>query len=106
MSGSAGGGEETISRKADTAPRRRPNQLIPAAVSGSKIVPLAGAGSEASGTKLPGDSPMSSVIPTEVAAIRYLRFGSLWPSMLQNQRSPIGNRVARSHVNGRSWPVQ
>ena len=26
MSGSAGGGEETISRKADTAPRRRPNQ--------------------------------------------------------------------------------
>jgi hypothetical protein len=25
MSGSAGGGEETISRKADTAPRRRPN---------------------------------------------------------------------------------
>jgi hypothetical protein len=26
MSGSAGGGEETTSRKADTAPRRRPNQ--------------------------------------------------------------------------------
>jgi hypothetical protein len=39
---------------------------------------------------------MSSVIPSEVAASRKRRFGSVCPSSEQNQRSPIGNVPARA----------
>ena len=52
-------------------------QLIPCRSSWLKIVPLAGTGKEASGRAFPKPSPMSSVIPADVPAMRKRRLGSV-----------------------------
>jgi len=56
-----------------------------------KIVPLGGAANVVSGTALPMPAPTLSVIPRAVPAIRKRRWGSVWASVLENQRSANGN---------------